>query len=468
MFKICQLRVKKRQGYRRQYYRAFYLGLAALLWLGAAFYLGQGLLPGQGHDPWSGGDRQGEGGPLAPGIWPEDMLQGILAQVIPGMSRVGLAGGTGPRGAEDDRGESLGPGDREAVGPLGPALFFLTGVDPRDPRTFLGSQLASLDQGKMETGVPGTEKGGLDTGEPVTVPGGGEQAGPGGGGSGGSPAAGDPPGQREDTFPTPGEGEGGGTGSTAGADGERDPGEAAAGSNPGWWDAGYRPGGDSPAVYQWPGDPGPGERPGEASGSGVFPYRPAPLVIIYHSHTTESFVPTSGKEFTTDLTQTVVRVGEELASLLEEDYGIKVVHHRGVHDLPRSQAYARAEETVKGLVKKYPEASLVIDLHRDGISRVATTTTLEGKEVGRTLLVMGTNHARWRENYSFALEFHEKSERLFPGLSRGIRDRSFTYNQDVHPRAILLEVGGHRNSLEEALATTGYLARIIGGLLLKN
>ncbi|PKM79635.1 MAG: hypothetical protein CVU88_05350 [Firmicutes bacterium HGW-Firmicutes-13] len=190
-----------------------------------------------------------------------------------------------------------------------------------------------------------------------------------------------------------------------------------------------------------------------------------PLVVIYHSHTTESFVPSSGKEFTEDLSQTVVRAAEELAYLLERDYGVRVIHNKVVHDIPRSRAYEKAADTVKSLVKKYPEAALIIDLHRDGTTREATTAVLNGEEVGRTLLVVGTNHSRWKENFGFALKFNEKSEELFPGLSRGIRERRFTYNQEVHPRAILLEVGGHRNTLEEALRTSRYLAEIIGEIL---
>lgn len=190
-----------------------------------------------------------------------------------------------------------------------------------------------------------------------------------------------------------------------------------------------------------------------------------PLVIIYHSHTTESFVPTSGKTYMEDLNQTVVRAAEELAYYLERDYGVRVVHNREIHDIPRAEAYVKSADTVKGLVKKYPEAALVIDLHRDGVAREATTTVMNGEELGRTLLIVGTNHSRWKQNYGFALKLHEKSEELFPGLSRGIREKSFPYNQEVHPRAVLLEIGGHLNTLEEVLRTSRCLAEIIGDTL---
>lgn len=190
----------------------------------------------------------------------------------------------------------------------------------------------------------------------------------------------------------------------------------------------------------------------------------SPLVIIYHSHTTESFVPTSGQNYTTDLSQTVVRVAEEIAQRLEEEYGIKVIHNKEIHNIPHNEAYSNSIHTIKELVKRYPEAAMVIDLHRDGVTRDVSTTQINGEDVGKTLIVLGSDHSRWKQNYGFAYNFHEKSEELYPGLSRGIRERRLTYNQEVHPQAILLEIGGHRNSLEEALRTGRYVAEIIGEL----
>ncbi len=190
-----------------------------------------------------------------------------------------------------------------------------------------------------------------------------------------------------------------------------------------------------------------------------------PLVIIYHTHTTESFVPTAGKTFTSDLSQTVVRVAEELARCLEEKHDVRVVHNKEIHDIPRSESYTKAAETVKDLVGKYPGADMVIDLHRDGTTREATTTRIKGEDAGRTLMVLGTNHKNWNKNYEIATRIHEKSEELYPGLSRGVRKRSLIYNQDVHPGAVLLEIGGHKNSLEEALRTSRYVADILGEVL---
>ena len=62
-------------------------------------------------------------------------------------------------------------------------------------------------------------------------------------------------------------------------------------------------------------------------------------IIIYHTHTTEAFEPTAQAWFTEDLSLTVAQLGKELAQILEEKYGVPVVHDETIHDRDRSRAY---------------------------------------------------------------------------------------------------------------------------------
>jgi stage II sporulation protein P len=184
-------------------------------------------------------------------------------------------------------------------------------------------------------------------------------------------------------------------------------------------------------------------------------------VLIYHAHTTESFVPTSGKRFTENLDLTVAHLGATLASILTSQYGIPVVHDKTIHDIPRSTSYEMALPTIKGLIADNPDAELVIDLHRDGVARSVTTADLSGGATGRILFVVGSRHPQWQENNQKAIYLHEKLEELSPGISRGVRERPLVYNQNVHPGALLIEVGGHENSLEEVMRTMPILAEAL-------
>lgn len=187
-------------------------------------------------------------------------------------------------------------------------------------------------------------------------------------------------------------------------------------------------------------------------------------VIIYHAHGTESFVPTSGKNFTDNLTMTVAQLGEELADLLQSQYNIPVIHNNKIHDLPRSGAYEKARPTIARLLEENLSTDLVIDLHRDGVDRDISTVKLDGDSVGKILFIVGTRHPDWKENKKKALFLHKELEKIAPGLSRGVREHPFVYNQDVHPGALLIEVGGHKNSLEEARRALPFLARALAEL----
>jgi len=188
-------------------------------------------------------------------------------------------------------------------------------------------------------------------------------------------------------------------------------------------------------------------------------------IIIYHTHATESFVPFSGKAFvSTDLTLTIVQLGLELADILQKEYQIPVVHDQTIHDVPRTGAYERALPTVEKLLKAYPDTTLVVDLHRDGVAKEVTTVELNGKSFARILLVVGSRHANWKENLQKAELLHQELEKLAPGISRGIRERPLVYNQDLHPASLLIELGGYQNSLEEVRRTLPLLAQALAKL----
>ncbi|MBS4007075.1 MAG: stage II sporulation protein P [Clostridium sp.] len=187
-------------------------------------------------------------------------------------------------------------------------------------------------------------------------------------------------------------------------------------------------------------------------------------VLIYHVHTTESFVPTSGLKFTQNLELTVAHLGETLANILRTEHGIPVLHDKTIHDLPRSTAYQIALPTIKSMLAANPDARLVIDLHRDGVARNVSTTQLDGNAAGRVMFVVGTRHPNWQQNYQQAMFLHQRLEELAPGLSRGVRERPLVYNQHIHQGALLIEVGGHENSLAEALRTIPHLATALADL----
>lgn len=174
-------------------------------------------------------------------------------------------------------------------------------------------------------------------------------------------------------------------------------------------------------------------------------------VLIYCTHTSESF---DGKKDANGRGE-VLTVAHHLADELE-NRGIGAVVSDTVHDSPDwFQSYANSKITAASLLESYPEAKLLIDLHRDsGLTRADSVVDINGKAAASLLLVVGSNakleHPRWEENYATAKAVGTSVDKVNPGLLRGVRVQKGRYNQHLTTNAILLEVGTDLNTLAEA------------------
>ena len=204
----------------------------------------------------------------------------------------------------------------------------------------------------------------------------------------------------------------------------------------------------------------PGEaQPAAAADGSEKPYQ---AVAIYATHTDESYVPTSGTE-SKEGGGDILQVAGALAQTLEE-MGVTVVHSENLHDPHDKQAYERSRETAAELLQEAP--AILIDVHRDGVPDPEYyETELDGKEVTQIRLVVG----RQNENSAVNLEFAEKMKAYYdsvkPGLIKSIFLAKGNYNQDMAPHSILLEIGTHTNSLEEAEASAQAFAEVLPDFL---
>ncbi|MBQ4504267.1 MAG: stage II sporulation protein P, partial [Firmicutes bacterium] len=119
----------------------------------------------------------------------------------------------------------------------------------------------------------------------------------------------------------------------------------------------------------------------------------SPQVLIYHTHTTESYQPvTEGNFHSVNKIGTVREVGDVLAERLEE-LGYQVIHDETIHDHPSySQSYSRSLETAMEYLHQYPEIALVVDLHRDAAGyagSVGKVHSIEGKNSAAYGYVIG-------------------------------------------------------------------------------
>lgn len=202
-----------------------------------------------------------------------------------------------------------------------------------------------------------------------------------------------------------------------------------------------------------------------------------PTVLIYHTHTTESYMP-QGDRYDTrypdrsvDSDRNMVAVGDAICEELAKR-GISVVHDCTLHDNPEYVgAYNRSAETILQNLEEYPSIKIVLDIHRDGIanpdgSLVAPVSEVNGKNAAQFMIISGCDGERFSipnyiENFKLACLLQNTAEELFPSLARPVLFDYRDYNQSLFTGTLLIEVGSHGNSLEE----TTYTGELIGQMI---
>ena len=213
----------------------------------------------------------------------------------------------------------------------------------------------------------------------------------------------------------------------------------------------------------------------------------APSVLIIHTHGTEAYSEEGAISYkddggelarSEDTEKNVVAVGRELSEALRRR-GVNNIHCEIMHDADGYRnAYTRAEETIHGYLERYPSIRLVIDLHRDSVIKstgeiVRPVTELDGKPAAQIMCVVGSSYGgednpRWEANLALALQFREYVNGINESLCRPAYLKSSTYNQEIAPYSMLVEVGAAGNSLEEALAVCDTMAEAICAVLIKK
>lgn len=206
-----------------------------------------------------------------------------------------------------------------------------------------------------------------------------------------------------------------------------------------------------------------------------------PQILIYHTHGSEAYTQTETSRYqesdsyrTTDCEKNVVRVGEEMANVFRAQ-GFEVIHDTTLYDYPAySGAYERSRAGVEQWLKQYPTIRFVLDVHRDAlISQDGAAYKLVAREgetkAAQVMFVVGSGggaeHPNWQENLALAVKLQMALTDRYDQLARPITLRASRFNQHLSRGSLLVEVGGHGNTLEEAVEGGKLFARTVGAAL---
>lgn len=208
-----------------------------------------------------------------------------------------------------------------------------------------------------------------------------------------------------------------------------------------------------------------------------------PQVLIMHTHATESYQTWPDLVFDETYTArskntalNMVAVGAEMARVLNAA-GINTLHDETLYDAPGyTDSYKRSRAGVQEYLERYPSIKIVLDVHRDAIedsdgTRVKPVCEIDGESTAQVMVIAGCGNGgniqlpNWKLNLRFAAAWEAAMETAYPGLTRPVLCGYRFYNQDLTTGSLLIEVGGHANTLDEAVRAGRYAAEALAGVL---
>ena len=195
-----------------------------------------------------------------------------------------------------------------------------------------------------------------------------------------------------------------------------------------------------------------------------------PLIYIYNTHDEEAY-------YNSYLNPYNIVPDVKLASYYFQerlkDLGIEsVVEKKKIKDVldkngwSYRNSYNASRVYLEEVSKNNPSIKYFIDLHRDSVGKDKTTTVINGKSYAKVMFLVGLEHENYQKNLDLATRLNELISQFDSTLSRGIYQKegpgvNGIYNQDFSSKAILIEVGGQYNTIEEVANTIEVIAKVL-------
>lgn len=195
-----------------------------------------------------------------------------------------------------------------------------------------------------------------------------------------------------------------------------------------------------------------------------------PIIYIYNSHQLENYDSDNLDIY--GITPNVLMASYLLKEKLNSRGLSTIVETTNMSEFlslngwDHSGSYNASRIFILDKKNKYSSLEYFIDIHRDSVGRSVSTVNISGKSYARILFVVGLEHSNYASNLETMENINDLCNKYYPGLSRGIYKKEGAgvngiYNQDISPHAILIEVGGVDNNIDEVLNTTEAISNIL-------
>ncbi|OON98449.1 MAG: hypothetical protein ATN35_04985 [Epulopiscium sp. Nele67-Bin004] len=202
----------------------------------------------------------------------------------------------------------------------------------------------------------------------------------------------------------------------------------------------------------------------------------------FHTHAEEIYEDESWDDAGTNAG--VILVANELERILEETYGIEVLHvvadfYENGSLVVTGGEYERMEPVIQQVIDDNPSIQIAIDIHRDSLGNpdLHLMTEIDGQETAKIMFVNGVCMRRdadnnlipqqflvsdyIEDNLAFSLQAQMAGLTYYPDMMRKIYLNQYRYSTHMLPYSLLLEVGADNNSVQEAINAMTPFAQIL-------
>ena len=195
-----------------------------------------------------------------------------------------------------------------------------------------------------------------------------------------------------------------------------------------------------------------------------------PIVYIYNSHQLENYNSENLSIY--GITPNVLMASYLLKEKLNDSgipsivEDVNITEFLDVNGWDYSASYNASRIFILDKKNTYDSLKYFIDIHRDSVGKELTTVKIGNKSYARILFVIGLEHDNYQKNLDLASNINNLFQEYYPGISRGIYKKegpnvNGIYNQDISSNAMLIEVGGVDNNLEEVINTINAISDIL-------
>ncbi len=199
-----------------------------------------------------------------------------------------------------------------------------------------------------------------------------------------------------------------------------------------------------------------------------------PIIYLYNSHQLEEYSNSNVNMY--DSSPNVLMASYILKEKLNDLNIPTIVEETNISELlainnwQYSYSYKASRLLIEDALNKNDTIKYIIDIHRDSIPKNSTTLTIDNKSYAKILFVVGTEHENYESNVEIAQKISDIVNTKQPNLSKGILKKGGNgnngiYNQDLSSNALLIEVGGPENTIDEVTNTLTVIANSLYDLI---